>query len=307
MFELQLLRRPLSPKTEPEQYIPKRKCAKGVREKEEESGKELGDVDSQPPLPEKSQSISLCFPDYDLGIQIPSPLKRNFVIPAYLSGPPSFPMQNRRIPIRLRLPTLKEYSFHLPSDLIVSGVNMVVSSLHSVIPKSVPKKPFISQYNYEVFSSQLIAKEMKGPEKVATIFLTLDKPDRQLPRQEKSRKFMLDEEQIMLDEEKKMRSKEREMRKKSKSYEEVKQEMDLSESFVSGAGYRTECPIDKDNELVEKAKMVVLFCIMHRKTGLSLKVCPQKDKVSISWEYNVMSSSDLEVEEKEAVANSFKA
>ncbi|XP_070594473.1 leucine-rich repeat-containing protein 63 isoform X2 [Erythrolamprus reginae] len=48
--------------------------------------------------------------------------------------------------------------------------------------------------------------------------------------------------------------------------------MAFIKSFVSGEGYDTELSaIDKANEMLEKAEMAVLFCIMHRKTGLSLK------------------------------------
>ncbi|KAM3851023.1 leucine-rich repeat-containing protein 63 [Vipera latastei] len=90
MSQLQLLRRPLSPKMEPEPYIPKRKCTK----------------------------------DDDVGVQVPGPVKRNFVIPVHLTGPPSFPMQNRRIPFRLQLPTVREYPFQLSPDFVVSGVTM---------------------------------------------------------------------------------------------------------------------------------------------------------------------------------------
>lgn len=155
----------------------------GAGEKEKEPVKVLGDVDSQLSLPEKSQPISLCFPDDDVGVQVPGPVKRKFVIPVHLTGPPSFPMQNRRIPFRLQLPTVREYPFQLSPDFVVSGVTMVTSPLHSVIQKPVPKKPFISHYNCEAFSKQLIAKEMKGPEKVATIYLKLSKSDRKLESQ----------------------------------------------------------------------------------------------------------------------------
>ncbi|XP_058036426.1 leucine-rich repeat-containing protein 63 [Ahaetulla prasina] len=284
MSQLQLLRRPLSPKMEPEQYILKKKCTKGVREKEKEPEKVLGGVDSQP---EKSQPISLCFPDDDFGAQLPGPLKRNFVIPVYLTGPPSFPMQNRRAPMRLQHPTL--HPFHLPSDFVVSGVTMVTSPLRSVIQKSVPKKPFISHYNCEVFSKQLIAKEMKGPEKVSTIYLKLGKSDGTLESPEKSQRskkspksmwdeeqIMQDEEQIMLDREQIMREKEQIMLDREQAMldmeKEFKEEMDFIKSFVSGAGYDTELSeIDKANEMLDKAEMAVLFCIMHRKTGLNLK------------------------------------
>ncbi|KAK9411172.1 leucine-rich repeat-containing protein 63 [Crotalus adamanteus] len=264
MSQLQLLRRPLSPKMEPEPYIPKKKCTKGAGEKEKEPEKVLGDVDSQPPQPEKSQPISLCFPDDDVGVQVPGPVKRNFVIPVHLTGPPSFPMQNRRIPIRLQLPTAREYPFQLSPDFVVSGVTMVTSPLRSVIQKPVPKKPFISHYNYEVFSKQLIAKEMKGPEKVATIYLELSKSDRKLESQEKShrikkgQKIMWDEEQIVQDEEQIMLDMEKGMRKENMLYEELKEEMHFIKSFVSGAGYQTELSaIDKDSELPDKAEMAV--------------------------------------------------
>lgn len=54
---------------------------------------------------------------------------------------------------------------------------------------------------------------------------------------------------------------------------ELKEEVHFIKSFVSGAGYQTELSdIEKDNELLDKAEMTVLFCIMHRKTALSLKV-----------------------------------
>ncbi|XP_039222952.1 uncharacterized protein LOC120318878 [Crotalus tigris] len=199
----------------------------GAGEKEKEPEKVLGDVDSQPPQPEKSQPISLCFPDDDVGVQVPGPVKRNFVIPVHLTGPPSFPMQNRRIPIRLQLPTAREYPFQLSPDFVVSGVTMVTSPLRSVIQKPVPKKPFISHYNYEVFSKQLIAKEMKGPEKVATIYLELSKSDRKLESQEKShrikkgQKIMWDEEQIVQDEEQIMLDMEKGMRKENMLYEGI--------------------------------------------------------------------------------------
>ncbi|KAG8124358.1 hypothetical protein E2320_019646 [Naja naja] len=226
MSQLQLLRRPLSPKLEPEQYIPKKKLMKGVREKEKEPKKLLGDVDSQP---EKSQPISLCFPDDDFGAQLPGPVKRNFVIPVYLTGPPSFPMQNRHAPMRLQHPTL--YPYHLPPDFMVSGVTMVTSPLCSVIQKSVPKKPFISHYNCEVFSTQLIAKEMKGPEKVATIYLKLSESDRKLEipetsqRSKKSPKSMLDEEQIVQEEEQIVLDKEQMMQEKDKIIQDKEQIM----------------------------------------------------------------------------------
>ncbi|XP_013909559.1 PREDICTED: uncharacterized protein LOC106539309 [Thamnophis sirtalis] len=234
MSQLQLLRRPLSPKTETEQYIPKKKCTKAVREKEKEPEKVLGDVDSQTPPPEKNQSISLCFPDDDFSVQPPYPVKRDFVIPVFLTGPPSFPMQNRRAPMRLQHPTL--HPSHLPTDFVVSGVTMVTSPLPSVTQKYVPKKPFISRYNCEVFSNKLIAKEMKGPEKVAIIYLKLSESDRALESPE------------------------------------LEEEMDFIKSFISGAGYDTELSaLERANEFLQKAEMAVLFCIMHRKTGLSLK------------------------------------
>ncbi|XP_026566158.1 leucine-rich repeat-containing protein 63 [Pseudonaja textilis] len=275
MSQVQLLRRPLSPKLEPEQYIPKKKLTKGVREKAKEPEKVLGDVDSHP---EKSQPISLCFPDDDFGVQLPGPVKRNFVIPVYLTGPPSFPMKNRRAPMRLQHPTL--YPFHLPPEFMVSGVTMVTSPLRSVVQKYVPKKPFISHYNCEVFSAQLIAKEMKSPEKVATIYLKLSESDRKLEipearqRRKKSPKSMLDEEQIVQDEEQIVQEKEKIIQDKEEMdmEKELEEEIDFIKSFVSGAGYNTELSaIDKANELLEKAEMAILFCIMHRQTGLNLK------------------------------------
>ncbi|XP_015266490.1 PREDICTED: leucine-rich repeat-containing protein 63 [Gekko japonicus] len=193
----------------------------------------------------KSHQILLSLPD---SIDGPSgaldylpldSIKKDFIIPPQSSGPPSFPLQKRRIPLRLKLPTLKLRRLFLPSDFTLKGHTAVVSRISRRV-SAVHKKPIVSRFNYEVRSTQLMYELLRrGQEEVNTIMLPMadfpfsvaKKPERQLVS------------------------------------DQVPDSNELS--LVSGFGCRPQ--LDPDDELMARAEMAILCCLMHKRTGLSLK------------------------------------
>ncbi|XP_008113694.1 leucine-rich repeat-containing protein 63 [Anolis carolinensis] len=300
MFQLKLLRRPLPPKVERERLLPKKKKYKGAIEEDKEFKKISAIEDVQLAAPEKKQPIVLCFPDYDFGIQIP---KRNFVIPLQTSGPPSFPIQNRRRPFRFRMPALRDRPY-LDSDFILRGLAIFVTGLHLRVLPSEIRKPILSSHNYEILSSQLIAVERRGPEAISSIIFSYD--DLPLVEQRKPTSLillenMLKERSFLRDVEEEESSSEDEdededeegfqgeerdgfaadgetsflakkRKKKRVTYAESAEDIDFSATLISGVSYK---PLsweeEEENQLKEKAEMAKSFCLTHRRTGLSLK------------------------------------
>ncbi|XP_044300135.1 leucine-rich repeat-containing protein 63 [Varanus komodoensis] len=306
MFELKLLRRPLPPKVETELLLPRRKHHKGDVTHEDKSKEILGADKVQLSTSEKSQQIYLCFPDYDSGIQVPAPLKRNFIIPLQPSGPPSFPMQKRRTPIRLRIPVMGRHPLHLQSDFTLQGLAMV-ASLHHGSLKSAIVKPMVSRCNYEVLTSQLAAEERRGPKEVSTILLSLDEylSDVELRKPERQRLIGIPEDpaaapsfrkgvttltaslkvtkqhlgaavrgikiQKML-EEGILPEDSKKKKKKRVTYAEPEMEMGFSATLVSGIGYKPQLSEEEmESDLKTKAERAALFCLACKRTGLSLK------------------------------------
>ncbi|XP_061482145.1 leucine-rich repeat-containing protein 63 [Rhineura floridana] len=276
MFEPKLFRRPLPPKGETQRILSRKKSCKGAPEENTESKETRGANDGQLPTPEKSQPISLHFPDFDSGTQVPDTIKRSFVLPSQPSGPPSFPLQKCQVPLRLRISMLGGRRLHLPSDFILQGL-AVIASLHLKTLKVEDTKRILSRLNYEVLTSELIAREMRGPQEVCTIlFSNLDlpcvvprKPEKQMLLEkllEERMALTLEEESSLMDEEIKQK------KKKRVTYAESDQDLDSDVSLVSGMGCKLQLNLeDQESELRKMAKMTVLSCLMHRRTGLSLK------------------------------------
>ncbi|XP_060091461.1 leucine-rich repeat-containing protein 63 [Heteronotia binoei] len=222
--------------------------------------------------------------DYAAGSQAPlDSIKRDFIIPLQLSGPPSFPLQKRRIPLRLKLPNLKLRRLFLPSDFTLKGHTAVVSCSSRRV-SGAHKKPIISHFNYEVRSAQLMYEVLKsGQMEVNTIMLPMPgfpftmatKPERQLL----SDKFLeqlhaslaaeISEEAI--EEKISFHDDEQKKRKKKVSYADQVSDSEAL-SLVSGVGCRSELgPEGEERDLMARAEMAVFCCLMHRRTGLSLK------------------------------------
>ncbi|XP_077160324.1 leucine-rich repeat-containing protein 63 [Paroedura picta] len=317
MCEPKLLRRPLPPKLETLPPIRKRKDRKVTSalppedHSEDTEAKEIpkdsGDAGAERSVPMKSHQILFSLPDPSSGTsgtadfgsrsqdakadglkQSCLPLdgiKRDFIIPLQPSGPPSFPLQKRRIPLRLKLPTLKLRRLNLPSDFILKGCNAVVSCT-SRRKSSVHKKPTISRFNYEVRSNQLMYELLKSDQvEINTImfpapdfpFAMAKRPERQMLLE----KFLehssasskageiseeVSEEKIALSE-----AELKKRRKKKVTYEDQEPDSQYP-SLVSGVGCRSRVgPRGVEKDLMARAEMAVLCCLMHRRTGLSLK------------------------------------
>ncbi|KAH0621917.1 hypothetical protein JD844_023663 [Phrynosoma platyrhinos] len=233
-------------------------------EEDKESRKTLETDDTQPAAPDKSQPIYLCLPDYDFGIQIP---KRNFVIPVQSSGPPSFPMQKRRIPIRLKIPALRELPWHLDSDFIVKGMAAVVSLRFQSLPVKI-RKPILSRCNYEVLTSQLIAEERRGPTEVSTIILSYgDLPT--IEHRKPERQMLIEK---MLEQKSSLHEAEESFPAHVTCLADTEYDLDFAASFVSGVAFKPQSRVqDEASQLKTKAETAVSLCLMHRRTGLSLK------------------------------------
>ncbi|XP_060128244.1 leucine-rich repeat-containing protein 63 [Zootoca vivipara] len=198
-----LLRRPLSPKGKTERTGPSRKGHKGnvaqwviwdwsyfiIGACEEDTkfrGKHGTDY-GQLHLPEKSQAISSSFPDFGSEIQVPANIERTFDIPSYPSGPPSFPLHKRRVPLRMQMPFLRDYRLLLQRDFVLKGP-AIVATIQVKCLDIETTRPIISRLNYEVLTSELIARETRGPSEVHTILfsnedLPLPEPPRKSERQ----------------------------------------------------------------------------------------------------------------------------
>lgn len=122
-------------------------------------------------LPEKSQAICLSFPDFGSEIQVPANIERTFIIPSHPSGPPSFPLQKRRVPLRMQMPFLGDYRLLLRRDFILKGL-AVVATLHVKCLDVETTRPIISRLNYEALTSELIARERRGPRELHSILLS---------------------------------------------------------------------------------------------------------------------------------------
>nr|XP_020643693.1 leucine-rich repeat-containing protein 63 [Pogona vitticeps] len=293
MSEPKLLRRPLPPKVETERLTPKRKSYKGTLKEDEELLRRFGTDDTYLPLtPVKSQQpIYLCFPDYDLGTELPGLMNRSCAIPPQFSGPPRFPSQKSPIPSRFRISALRPHPLDFASGFMLQGLT-IVTCLPPKFPRSVAKKPILSRCNYEVLTSQLIAEERRGPQQVNTLLFSYEdlpyvgqrKPERQMLLEKMlEQKILFGEEESVLGEDEEqgvlgrrksfLVGEQKEKKKKRVTYApESGHDLDFSASIVSGTAYKPKLRSeDEESQLMAKAETAVLGCLMHEKTGLSLK------------------------------------
>lgn len=296
MTEPLLLRKPLPPKVETGLHVSKRKGykedldaydeAKKSKEKHEDAGALL-------PVPPKSSPNYLS--GIDLGSQAithpPLPdIKRNFTIPPQLSGPPSFPSLKQYSPLRMRFLKLKKYPLYLAPGFALKG-SATRDPLYFPMMQLVPFKPILSRCNYEIITSQLIAAETRGAEHISTILVSFGvkfhppearKPYRQLlierMLEEKKAAVALLEAQVAEETREGRRLISTEAPKKTKKlvpYAEPTgkgKAVGVRESLVSGVPCKPQLTEeDEEKELMTRAEMAVLFCLLHRKTGLSLK------------------------------------
>ncbi|XP_033001250.1 leucine-rich repeat-containing protein 63 [Lacerta agilis] len=304
MSEPKLLRRPLSPKGKTERAGPSGKGHKGIvaqwvtwdwhsgasahEEDTKFKGKHGADY-GQLHLPEKSQAICMSFPDFGSEIQVPTNIERTFIIPSHPSGPPSFPMQKRRVPLRMQMPFLGDYRLLLRRDFILKGL-AIVTTIHLKCLDIETRRPIISRLNYEVLTSELNARQRRGPREVHNILLTnADLPFPEPPRKPERQmelERLLDErlaerlaERLSLSpEEKKLLIEEaKEKKKKRVTYAveselDYEAELDYDDSLISGMGSEPKLNLEEEEtESMSAAYMAVLSCLMHRRTGLSLK------------------------------------
>ncbi|XP_048355737.1 leucine-rich repeat-containing protein 63 isoform X2 [Sphaerodactylus townsendi] len=301
MAKPKLLRRPLPPKVETVLLMPKRKDRKATSAKhpgthgEDKESKEIpGDAGAthvECSMTTKSHRILLSLPDsLDTTSAAMEPsclpsdsIKRDFVIPLQPSGPPSFPLQKRRIPLRLKLPALKLRRLILPSDYVLTGCTAVVSCVSRHVEAPYPK-PFISRFNYEVLCRQLMHEEMRSRQEGvnAVMLSTADLPF--VPAKKTAQQALLEKLQERLletseateiseeatEEEFAFLSLELKKRKKVTYSDQLLESEDLT--LVSGVGCRSGLgSADEDAEMATRAELAVVSCLMHKRTGLSLK------------------------------------
>nr|XP_056712857.1 leucine-rich repeat-containing protein 63 [Euleptes europaea] len=319
MSKLKLLRRPLPPKEETVLFIPKRKDREatsaihpGARGKEPESKETPGDrgaADAERSTNMMSPNILFSLPDSILYLESLDSIKRDFIIPLQSSGPPSFPLQKRRIPLRLKLPALKRHRLVLPSDFILRGGTAVVTCT-SRRAKDVYKKPIISHLNYEELCKQLMSELLRsGQKEVNTIMLppanfpfgVVQKPERQVLT-ERFLEQHLDTCDFpaaeVLEEKISFLSDEPKKRKKRVTYADEVPDIEDA-SLVSSVHVMSDLgPEDEEKDLIAKAEMAILACRMHKKTGLSLKAyfiprVPDLSNLADSLVYLNLSFNDL--------------
>ncbi|XP_053140971.1 leucine-rich repeat-containing protein 63 isoform X2 [Hemicordylus capensis] len=302
MSEPKLLRKPLPPKEEIELYMSKRKGREeylGTMDEGLDSKEKPGADGIQLLVPVKSHPIDLSFPVCDFGshtlghIIMPNyqsfpNIKRDFDISPQPTGPPSFPKQKRSVPLRMQLSRLAGHPLNIATDFMLEGIAAAaVTSLHVRTVKPAPTKPVLSRLNYEVFTSQLIAKQKRGSQTASTVtFPPEDSPhllnvvEPRKPERQRLIEKMLEEKNTLsslvphisegaIEEGSQIVEERKQKKKKRVAYEEP--DMDFGVSLVSGTGCTRFSAKDEEKILMTNAEMAVLCCLMHKKTGLSLK------------------------------------
>nr|XP_034966089.1 leucine-rich repeat-containing protein 63 [Zootoca vivipara] len=288
-----LLRRPLSPKGKTERTGPSRKGHKGACEEDTKFRGKHGTDYGQLHLPEKSQAISSSFPDFGSEIQVPANIERTFDIPSYPSGPPSFPLHKRRVPLRMQMPFLRDYRLLLQRDFVLKGP-AIVATIQVKCLDIETTRPIISRLNYEVLTSELIARETRGPSEVHTILfsnedLPLPEPPRKSERQMELERLLeerladrlalpAEEKESLIEDEKDRKKKKRVTYAGARFIPDLETELDYEpeldydDTLISGMGSEPKLNLEEEEtESMSAAYMAVLSCLMNRRTGLSLK------------------------------------
>ncbi|KAJ6659219.1 hypothetical protein lerEdw1_019265 [Lerista edwardsae] len=260
MTEPLLLRKPLPPKVETELHISKRKDYKedlGAYDEAKKSREKDKGASALLPVPPKSS------PNYLSGIHLgnqdlppsypPIPdIKRAVIIPPQLSGPPSFPSLKQYSPLRMRFLKLKRFPLRMAAEFALKG-SATRDPLYLPMMQLVPFKPILSRCNYEIITSQLIAAETRGTQHISTVLVSFGGKFHDVPEPRKPYRQLLIE-------------------PKEKGKGKGKAGVGVRESLVSGVPCKPQLTEeDEEKEVMTRAEMAVLFCLLHRRTGLSLK------------------------------------
>ncbi|XP_065449612.1 leucine-rich repeat-containing protein 63 isoform X4 [Chrysemys picta bellii] len=220
-------------------------------------------------------------------------LKKDIIIAPTPSGPSNFPLHKRRKSFRMQLlglPKDEPAYFTLPE--FTFGSLAAVSSSHPSPVMSAFRKPVVSRCNYQKLSAQLTNKVRKSIQtEVNTTVLSNNEEFPVISRRKPERQSIIE---MALEE--KMR--------KSNSFEQILEEGDEGKgSFmdniklyphgqskkvsysepdrtldddtikgIQGFGYQNLLSEqDEQEQLMARARMAVLYCIMHSRTELNLK------------------------------------
>ncbi|CAI5769235.1 leucine-rich repeat-containing protein 63 [Podarcis lilfordi] len=202
------------------------------------------------------------------------------------------------------MPFLGDYRLLLRRDFILKGL-AIVATLHVKCLDVETTRPIISRLNYEALTSELIARERRGPRELHSILLTnadlpFPEPPRKSERQMELERLLEErlaerlgerlgerleerlslpvEEKELLIEEVKQKKKKRVTYAGARFIPELEPELDYEpdldydDSLISGMGSEPKLNLEEEEtESMSAAYMAVLSCLMHRRTGLSLK------------------------------------
>ncbi|XP_065255153.1 leucine-rich repeat-containing protein 63 [Emys orbicularis] len=220
-------------------------------------------------------------------------LKKDIIIAPTPSGPSSFPLHKRHKSFRMQLlglPKDEPAYFTLPE--FTFGSLAAVSSSHPSPVMATFRKPVVSRCNYQKLSTQLTSKVRKSIQtEVNTMVLSNNEEFPVISRRKPERQSIIE----MALEEKMRKSNSLEQileegdegkgsfmdniklythgQSKKESYSEPDRTLDDDTiKGIQGFGYQNLLnEQDEQEQLMARARMAVLYCIMHSRTELNLK------------------------------------
>ncbi|KYO23998.1 leucine-rich repeat-containing protein 63 isoform B [Alligator mississippiensis] len=214
---------------------------------------------------------------------------RDFSITSNSSGSASFPLNKYYRPSSMQLLASQKVD---PTCSVLPEFSLESLSSHDSHAKISFMKPVVSHYNCEKLTSRLISEERRSRQtEISTMLLSSNtdlpfvlsrKPQRQseieIALAEKMKKASLlehtleDEGNASVTDSLTFHAHEKRGRMFSEEMVVEPCALDDDDVYVQGIGYKTILTKqDEEEELMDRAKNAVFYCLMHQKTGLSLK------------------------------------